>query len=110
MSGGWAGSDRGARLPADWPWRRAQVQKRAGGRCERKIPGRNGGTFRCSAPGTDCDHIIPGDDHRLENLEWLCGRHHDIKSSAEGNAAKAAKKAQGRRQPERHPSTLRRKK
>lgn len=108
MSGGWAGSDRGARLPDDWEWRRQQTKQRAGGQCERKMAGRNGGRFRCTAPGTDCDHINRGDDHSLVNLEWLCARHHAIKSSQEGNQAKAAIKAKGIRPPEQHPGLLRR--
>lgn len=108
MSGGWAGSDRRARLPDDWNWRREQVKQRAGGRCEEKIPGRNGGRFRCSATGTDCDHIVRGDNHDLSNLRWVCARHHSAKTAAEGNQAKAAIKATGTRTPERHPSSLRR--
>lgn len=108
MSGGWAGSDRGARLPADWPQLVGYVRRRAAGRCEQKIPGRNGGRFRCSSQGTDCDHIIPGDNHDPSNLQWLCPRHHLDKSSAEGNAAKAAIKSKGKRPPEQHPGLIRR--
>lgn len=106
MSGGWRGSGRRARLPDDWAWRREQVKARAGGRCEYKIPGRNGGRFRCDAPGTDCDHVERGDNHDLSNLAWLCKRHHSQKSSAEGNEAQAAIRAQSRRPPERHPSSI----
>lgn len=70
------------------------------------INARKGGRFRCSAVGTDCDHVIRGDDHSLTNLEWLCARHHSIKTAAEGAEAKAAKRASGRRKPEQHPSEI----
>lgn len=108
MSGGWAGSDRRDRLPDDWPQRVAETRARAGGQCEWKMSGRNGGRFRCTAPGTDCDHINPGDDHSAENRQWLCGRHHKSKTAAEGNTAKAAIKAKGTRPPEQHPGLIRR--
>lgn len=108
LSGGWAGSDRRGRLPDDWPQRVATVKARADGQCEWKLKGRNGGRFRCPNPGTDCDHINRGDDHSYVNLQWLCERHHKIKTSEEGNTAKAAIKAQGTRPPERHPGSIRR--
>lgn len=75
---GWANSDRRARLPADWPKRRAAVKRRARGRCEWVENG-----VRCLEPGTDCDHVTPDDDHSLGNLQWLCGGHHERKTIAE---------------------------
>lgn len=106
MSGGWAGSDRRSRLPDDWPERVAFVRERAGGQCENRLPGRNGGRFRCIRPGAECDHINRGDDHSYVNLQWLCKTCHAVKSSREGNEAKAAIKAQGTRPPEQHPSQM----
>lgn len=76
---------------------RAAVIRRAGGICEETKHSRAG---RCTNPGVDVDHIVPGDDHSLSNLRLLCRWHHKAKSSAEGNAAKRRKP---RRQPERHP-------
>lgn len=108
MSGGWRGSDRRDELPEDWEWRREQVRIRAGGRCERIIHPRRGGFFRCTAPGTDCDHIRRGGEHDFWNLEWLCTRHHSAKSSQEGNDARAVIRAQGTRPPEQHPGFIRR--
>lgn len=108
MSGGWAGSDRRARLPDDWEDRRAAVKARAGGRCEYIIFPRRGGYFRCGAEGADADHIDRGDDHSLGNLRWICPPHHRHKSSSEGNAAKAAIKARGRRELPQHPGFIRR--
>lgn len=102
----WEGSDRRARLPDDWPQRVEFTRNRAGGRCEMKIAAKRGGRFRCTADGTDCDHINRGDDHRVENLQWLCERHHQIKTAAEGNEAKADKK-KPRREPPKHPGLLR---
>lgn len=81
----WEGSDRRARLPQDWSLRRARVLRRDGYRCQHKDS-----PFgpKCEAPADQCDHIIPGDDHSLDNLQALCRMHHAKKSSAEGNAAK----------------------
>ncbi|WP_201724380.1 hypothetical protein [Streptomyces antimycoticus] len=50
------------------------------------------------------DHIIPGNDHRPENLQALREQHHAIKSSHEGNTARWAVRRQ--RPPKRHPGLL----
>ncbi len=102
MSGGWAGSDRKDRLPADWPLLRQVVIERAGGRCEaRKKDGR-----RCWDKGTDVDHKVAGDDDSIANLQLLCTWHHARKSSIEGNAAKAAYRAQLKHPVESHPGII----
>jgi 5-methylcytosine-specific restriction protein A len=80
----WSGSTRNKRLPANWSSLRNQVAARAGGQCEALL---NEGT-RCLDQGTDCDHILAGDNHDLNNLQWLCRWHHNKKSSAEGNRAR----------------------
>ncbi len=100
MAGGWVGSDRGSRLPDDWPLRRARVKRRANGRCE--WVDEHG---RCGEPGTDCDHITAGDDHGMGNLQWLCRWHHARKSALEGVAARAPLPPR-RRPPEPHPGLL----
>lgn len=82
MGTSWAGSNRRSRLPKDWSERRFKVRLRAGGRCEWVDA-----DGRCPEMGSECDHIRPGDDHELGNLQWLCGPHHAFKSSREGNAA-----------------------
>lgn len=105
MSGGWAGSDRRERLPVNWPKLRAQVRKRAGGRCEWSSPV----TGRCPSEGSQCDHVNRGDVHLLVNLQWLCTHHHNIKSAREGREARAEKAARGKRPAERHPGSIRRK-
>ena len=90
MAGGWKGSTRKARLPPDWPRRRAQVLARDNYRCF------------CGMPATDVDHVVPGDDHRLSNLRSLCRAHHLQKSSKEGVSARKHR----RRPPEPHPGLL----
>lgn len=106
MSGHWTSSTRRTRLPTNWPQLRTAVRTRAGERCEHRNPDGS----RCPNPGTDCDHINPGDNHDLANLQWLCAQHHRAKSSAEGNAAMrmaAAKRAALKTRPtEPHPGRL----
>lgn len=60
----WSRSDRKRRLPHDWEQRRATIRDRASGRCQATM--RDG--TRCTEPGTDCDHIMHGDNHSLTNL------------------------------------------
>ncbi|GAU67317.1 hypothetical protein SSP35_04_04050 [Streptomyces sp. NBRC 110611] len=98
----WHGSDRRSRLPNDWPVRRLSVLKRDGFQCV-AFPWDTGA--RCTAPATDVDHILPGDDHDPVNLQALCRWHHARKSSAEGAAARGRRPS--RRRPERpHPGQL----
>lgn len=96
----WESSDRRSRLPGDWPRRVAITKRNAGGRCE-------GLSFAgeerwhvpaCSGVGTDCDHIVSGDDHSLSNLQWLSNPCHKRKTSHDSQAWK--------RQPERPPGLL----
>lgn len=94
---GWKNSNRRSQLPPDWPKRREQVKKR------------DRACVKCGAPGTDVDHIIPGDDHSLGNLRLLCAACHKEKSSAEGGAAYAAKRRaieRRLRRTEKHPGLL----
>ncbi|WP_411123313.1 HNH endonuclease [Streptomyces sp. x-19] len=81
----WHGSSRRSRLPADWPVRRLSVLKRDG--FQRRAILRDTGA-RCTAPATDVDHIVPGDDHDPANLQALRRWHHAGKSSPEGAAAR----------------------
>lgn len=87
----WERSDRRARLPSNWEALREVVKRLAGGLCQ-----------RCGAPGNQCDHIIRGDDHRLENLMWLCVDCHRAKTQREANEARVP----ARRPPGRHPGLL----
>lgn len=76
------------------------VKARALDQCEAKL---NTGD-RCYEFGSECDHINPGNDHSLDNLQWLCSWHHKKKSSAEGNKAK--KRITEQHPQERHPGFL----
>lgn len=87
-------------LPADW-WRLvALCKKKAGGRCEWRLPSGK----RCPRPGKDADHIGDKDDHRIENLRLLCDHHHKKRTSAQALAARVGPPIQLRE--ERHPGRL----
>jgi hypothetical protein len=90
-SDAWSGSTRSSRLPADWERVKKPEARR---RNPRQV------CHWCGLPGGDeLDHIVPGDDHRQENLDWIHGRRaylagrsarncHGEKTAAEGNAAR----------------------
>jgi 5-methylcytosine-specific restriction enzyme A len=96
----WEGSDRRARLPADWHRRRRRIIRRDGGQCTALDSEGN----RCELPGTDVDHIVPGDDHSDDNLRLLCGWHHKHKSAHEGGTAAAKTRVRSARPPATHPA------
>ena len=95
---GWETSNRRERLPEDWTLRRVRVLRRDGYRCQARDS--MGGS--CGAKANQVDHIQPGDDHSLDNLQALCAWHHARKSSAEGAAARRPP-ATRNREPEPHP-------
>lgn len=74
----WATSNRRQQLPPNWATLRKIVARRADGRCQNIIDG-----TRCPAPGTDCDHIHPGNNHDTSNLQWLCADCHTRKTIRE---------------------------
>ena len=98
----WTTSTRRDRLPPDWWAIRQRVKRRANGQCEatHHAPG-------CTGTGTDADHITPGDNHALDNLQWLSTACHRAKTAAETAARNQARAAQRRRPHERHPGALR---
>lgn len=94
----WEGSTRRSRLPNDWYTRiRPRILHRDGHQCT----ARDHTGKRCTEPATDVDHIIPGDDHRDDNLTALCTWHHLRKTAAEANRAR--KRYTNRRPREPHP-------
>lgn len=96
MSGGWQDSNRRAELPADWYTRiRPLILERDGHRCQ-----------ACGRPATDVDHVGDKHDHRLENLQALCGWCHSRKSSMQGNLSPNRAKVTESRQRERHPGLM----
>jgi 5-methylcytosine-specific restriction protein A len=88
----WSDSTRRARLPPDWPSRRARVLVRDPV-C--RLCGQQ--------PSTEVDHIVPGDNHDLTNLQGVCTACHQTKSSREGGHASALRRPSRTRPPEPHP-------
>lgn len=74
----WGTSDRASRLPANWASIRRQVAARANNLCEAATH-----VSTCNGTGTDADHIRAGDDHALDNLQWLSGPCHAAKTARE---------------------------
>jgi 5-methylcytosine-specific restriction enzyme A len=93
----WAGSDRRARLPANWDELRAEG--------ERRNPQHI--CHWCGLPGGDeFDHVRRGDDHRQENLDWIHGPRavaRDVVSRNCHAEKTAAEKTPLRRPAEPHP-------
>ena len=85
--GGWSGSTRRDRLPADWSAIRAKRLEIDGYRCTRIYPG----GLRCPNRATDVDHMqAMTDDHSLEALRSMCSPCHREKSGIEGGRAAGA--------------------
>ncbi|MEU0577877.1 HNH endonuclease signature motif containing protein [Streptomyces griseoincarnatus] len=82
----WETSNRRERLPDNWAAIRRRIIRRDGGVCV--APLLDSGQ-RCGEYGTDVDHIIPGDNHDLSNLQLLCRWHHTRKTQRESAAARA---------------------
>lgn len=86
-------------LPSNWDQIRRDVFERDGWQCTWKLSdGR-----RCPEPATDCDHIGDRLDHSKSNLRALCGPHHDLRTSIQGRAAWAKKKAAAKLPSDEHP-------
>lgn len=98
----WRNSDRRSRLPSNWPQLRAAALERNPERV----------CHWCGLPGGgDLDHKVAGDNHDLDNLDWIHGRRqheqgvskrncHGEKTGAEGAAARPRR----HRPPEVHPA------
>ncbi|WP_186784337.1 HNH endonuclease [Streptomyces sp. CBG33] len=93
-------SSRRERLPKNWESIRRRVLRRDGHACRTVFSdGR-----RCGAVANQVDHIVPGDDHRMEALQSLCTKCHSAKSAAEGGRAAALKRVRTARPVESHPA------
>lgn len=97
--GDWSSSRRKERLPANWPALRLQTLRRDSWSCRLRYRG-------CTGAATDVDHILAGDDHRLDNLQAACARCHAVKSSREGHEKQARMRARKSRPRGRHPGRL----
>lgn len=97
----WDSSNRRKRLPRGWDALQRRVIALAGGICA-----------QCGGKANQADHIRPGDDDSLTNLQALCSPCHRSKSAAEGHEANRRKQAElralTRRPAESHPGTLKR--
>lgn len=99
-SGGWAGSNRRSRLPANW---NSEIRPEATRRNPAHI------CHWCKLPGGDeLDHIIPGDDHRQDNLDWIHGRRTVASGVSKRNchAEKTALEAAAARPREKRPKPI----
>ncbi|QPB09759.1 HNH endonuclease [Streptomyces phage Shaeky] len=81
----WSTSNRRSELPRNWDALRKRVIRRDMGMCRGVL---DEGAL-CGNPGTEVDHIRPGDDHTLGNLQLLCHTCHARKTHAESRAARA---------------------
>jgi len=97
----WSTSDRKQRLPDDWPQIRAAVKARAKGKCQA-----TNHALKCRGWGSDADHIVPGDDHSMSNLQWLSGPCHWAKTNREAAARSRERKAARYRPTEQHPGRM----
>lgn len=92
-------TDRSQRLPDNWETIRQHVKARAHGRCQARL---HNGT-QCTAKGTDCDHIQHGDNHNLDNLQWLCRWHHKQKTRQEAQQELAIMQRKNKPRKPQHP-------
>lgn len=101
----WSTSNRAKRLPGNWYVVRRVVLQRDEHRCTARLRDDSRGPRRA----TDVDHIVPGDNHDLGNLQSLCRWHHKQKTAVESAAARRASRGrQLRRRPaEEHPGVRR---
>lgn len=96
----WQGSTRRSRLPTNWNQIRIATEHRANGRCEAQSRLNQPHHPDCSGLGSECDHVIPCDDHSLANTCWLSTPCHKAKTARESAARNRA-----RTQPERRPAS-----
>jgi 5-methylcytosine-specific restriction endonuclease McrA len=101
MAHNWHTSNRRSRLPKNWPQLRTQALTRDCYKC-RAV---NEDGTPCIEAATDVDHIEPGDNHALENLQSLCAWHHKRKTANEAAAARP-QYAPRKRPAEKHPGSL----
>lgn len=71
----WNGSTRRSRLPANWTGLRRTILERDPV-CRLRYD-------CCTLKSTDVDHVRPGDDHRLGNLQGVCNPCHLRKTATE---------------------------
>ena len=99
----WNTSNRRHRLPPPTQWAaiRRQVQARAHNKCQAQHHAKG-----CTGTGTECDHIKPGDNHNLDNLQWLSHECHKAKTDQETRERNHQQKTIKQHPKERHPGQL----
>lgn len=97
----WYTSDRCGRLPANWEAVRRKVAERAHYECQATVHAAG-----CNGVGTDCDHIIPGDNHNLDNLQWLSAACHKAKTARESAERNIRRKKMRLHPCESHPGLM----
>ena len=97
----WSTSTRAQRLPKGWAALRRTILARDHHTCQAPIHAPD-----CDGRATEVDHIIPGDDHRPENLQALSTPCHLAKTRAEDAARRQAYRAASRRPTEPHPGRI----
>lgn len=60
----------------------------------------------CNGVGTECDHIVAGDDHDLDNLQWLSHECHKAKTERENAERNRRRKLMRLHPSERQPGLL----
>ena len=97
----WSTSTRAQRLPKGWAALRRTILARDHHTCQAPIHAPD-----CDGRAAEVDHIIPGDDHRPENLQALSTPCHLTKTRAEDAARRQAYRAASRRPAEPHPGRI----
>ena len=69
----WTGSTRNQRLPGNWRRLRQAILHRDHFICQIQGP-------KCTGRAAEVDHIVPGDDHRPDNLQAVCQPCHQDKT------------------------------
>ncbi|WP_432034593.1 HNH endonuclease, partial [Streptomyces antibioticus] len=95
------GAWRTAPRPRGWKALRAQVLERDGHQCTWIEDGQ-----RCTAQGTDADHIADPQDHTPANLRTLCAYHHRKRSAIQARAARGPLPSRQRPPAGPHPGLL----
>jgi hypothetical protein len=98
----WDSSNRREELPDNWDELRREVIRRAGGRCEWRLPRSK---RRCPRKGTDVDHF--GSKHDHSKLRLLCADHHADHTARQAREARAQQRQRRYRPSEEHPGGLR---
>ena len=94
-----AGRAAPGRMPGNWGTLRRRVLHRDQATCRIRAAG-------CLVVATEVDHILPNEDHSLDNLRAVCRVCHREKTRQEAAAGLRRALARGRRPQEPHPGSV----